>query len=397
MEPEASERVIIVGGGHAGLLLAIGLMNHGIGSTVIDATEREAGVEPRFEGRALALMFGSRLIIERLGAWEVLRPVVCPVRAVDVLDRATGSRVTYESEEVGEHPFAYGIENRLLRSRLLQAASGQPEIELLAPAKVADLKSGPGRTTVSLSDGRQRTGALVVGADGRTSRVRECAGIRTEQRRYDQVALTFAVQHDEPAGARVREFLRPSGPLALLPIGPRLTSITWADRPGRIARLVETTPARLGQALVDEIGDVLGDVEVIGTPSAYPLAAHVARRFAAPRLALVGDAAHGLHPIHAQGFNLGVRDIGTLVGLLVDARAQGRGLGDSEALARYARARETDVALTLAMTDGLARLFSNELEPAKLVRTLGLSALRHVAPLRRLAMRRGMGLTPAFA
>jgi 2-octaprenyl-6-methoxyphenol hydroxylase len=397
MEPSADERVIIVGGGHAGLLLALGLANRRITSTLIDASDPAEAASAAFDGRALALMYGSRLVIEQLGGWDAIRAFACPVRAVDVLDRSTGARLTYESAEVGEHPFAYGIENRLLRSCLLEAVRRDPQVELLAPARMAGLAVLADRVTVELADGRQRVGALAVGADGRTSQVRQAAQIRTEQRRYDQVALTFAVRHGEPAGERVREFLRPPGPLALLPIGPRLTSITWADQPARVARLADTTHDRLAQALVDEIGDVLGDLEVVGRPSAYPLAAHVARRFAAPRLALVSDAAHGLHPIHAQGFNLGVRDIGMLVELLAEARTLGRGLGDSEALARYARARQADAALTLAMTDGLARLFSNELEPAKLVRTLGLGALRHIAPLRRLAMRRGMGLNTAFA
>lgn len=397
MEPSASERVIIVGGGHAGLLLAFGLARRRIRSTLIDTADPNEAVDAAFDGRALALMYGSRLMMEQLDSWDTIRGVVSPVRAVDVLDRATGSRVTYESAEVGRHPFAYGIENRLLRTCLLEAVREDTRVELLAPAKVAGLEVLSDRITVELTDGRQRAGALVVGADGRASLVRQVAGIRTERRRYDQVALTFAVRHSEPAGERVREFLRPPGPLALLPIGPQLTSITWADQPARVARLIDTTKDRLARALLAEIGDVLGAVEVVGTPSAYPLAAHVARRFAGPRLALVSDAAHGLHPIHAQGFNLGVRDIGMLVELLAEARALGRGLGDSEALARYARARQADAALTLAMTDGLARLFSNELEPAKLLRTLGLSALRHIAPLRRLAMRRGMGLGAAFA
>lgn len=396
MECETRERVIIVGGGHAGLLLALGLASRGIRSTVIDPGDMEGDASP-FDGRALALMYGSRLVMERLGAWAGIHPHVHPVCAVDVLDRATESRVTYEASEVGDHPFAYGIENRLLRQGLRHAAGFAPAVEILKSGRVADIERQSDGVVVILADGRRRAGALVVGADGRSSLVREHAGIKAERRTYDQVALTFAVRHTRPAGDRVREFLRPAGPLALLPIGPQLTSITWADRPSRVARLVAATSEQLGQALRGEIDDVLGALDVVGRPAAYPLAAHVARRFAAPRLALVGDAAHGLHPIHAQGFNVGVRDIGMLAELLGEARAAGRGLGDADALVRYTRTRQADASLTLAMTDGLARLFSNDLEPAKLVRGFGLGALRRVAPLRRLAMRRGMGLTADVA
>lgn len=389
---ERSDRILVAGGGHAGLLLANGLARIGLPTTVIDAAEPVLAAPEAFDGRALALMYGSRLAMEWLGVWPFVAPFTTPVRAVDVVDRATGERITYDAAEVGEHPFAYGIENLRLRSGLLAAALEQPTIELVGPAEIIGVRRRVDGVEVQLGDGRTLAGPLLIGADGRNSSVRQLSAIGTERRAYGQTALTFAVRHDRSGRERVREFLRPSGPLALLPIGPRLTSITWVDRPERANRLAAAGPERLARALRDEIGDILGDLEVAGAPMAYPLSSHRAVRFAGPHVALVGDAAHGIHPIHAQGFNLGVRDVATLVAIMADAANAGQRPGAGEQLARYDRQRRGDTAFTLALTDGLARLFSTDLVPAQVLRTLGLEALRQIPPLRRLAMRRGMGL-----
>lgn len=394
MTIEGSGRIIIAGGGHAGLLLANGLARIGLKSVVVDATDFVLPTPEAFDGRALALMYGSRLAMEALGAWRAVAPFTTPVWGVDLVDCATGQQISYHAAEIGEHPFAYGVENLRLRAGLLEAAREEPNIDLVGPATVAGLRRTAHGIEVRLDDGRTLQGQLLVGADGRNSAIRTLASIASERRAYTQTALTFAVRHGRPGGERVREFLRPGGPLALLPIGPRLTSITWVDRPERAAHLADASHERLARALQDEIGGLLGELTIAGTPTAYPLSAHRARRFAAPRVALVGDAAHGIHPIHAQGFNVGVRDVAALVAILAEGANSGQQPGEGEQLVRYDRERQADAGFTLALTDGLARLFSTDLAPAKLVRTLGLGALRNIAPLRRLALRRGMGLRP---
>jgi 2-octaprenyl-6-methoxyphenol hydroxylase len=383
---------LIVGGGHAGLLLALALDRAGLPVTVIEAEPVPAVLDAPFDGRALALMYGSKRVLDALGLWPACADAAEPVWGVRVADRGSGASVAYDAREVGPHPFGYGIENRILRQRLLALAQRRPGITIIAPARLARIERSAGRLAATLDDGRRLTTPLVVGADGRASTVRTLTGIGSERWSYPQTALTLAVRHSRTHQGRVREYLRPAGPLALLPLRHDLCSVTWIERPPEAARLLEEDPSGLLAALRERIGDDLGLAEICGRPTGYPLSAHRARRFAGPRVALVGDAAHAVHPIHAQGFNLGVRDVAALAEVLVDAARQGQDLGSGEVLVRYDRWRRADAGLVVGLTDGLNRLFSNDLAPARLIRGIGLNALGALAPLRRLAMRRGMGL-----
>jgi 2-octaprenyl-6-methoxyphenol hydroxylase len=383
---------LIVGGGHAGLLLALALDRAGLPVTVIEAEPVPAVLDAPFDGRALALMYGSKRVLDALGLWPACADAAEPVWGVRVADRGSGASVAYDAREVGPHPFGYGIENRILRQRLLALAQHRPGITIIAPARLARIERSAGRLAATLDDGRRLTTPLAVGADGRASTVRTLTGIGSERWSYPQTALTLAVRHSRTHQGRVREYLRPAGPLALLPLRHDLCSVTWIERPPEAARLLEEAPSGLLAALRERIGDDLGLAEICGRPTGYPLSAHRARRFAGPRVALVGDAAHAVHPIHAQGFNLGVRDVAALAEVLVDAARQGQDFGSGEVLVRYDRWRRADAGLVVGLTDGLNRLFSNDLAPARLIRGIGLNALGALAPLRRLAMRRGMGL-----
>ena len=268
----------------------------------------------------------------------------------------------------------------------------RPAIRHVAPARLIGLSRGAGRITAHFADGRSIDTMLVVGADGRRSAVRELAGIGSRSWTYPQTAITFAFRHGRPHGDRVREYMRPVGPLALLPIGAGICSATWIERPETAEQLLSACPEALLAALRDRQDNVLDPIDIQGRPTGFPLGALIAHRYAAPRTALVGDAAHGTHPIHAQGWNLGVRDVAALAETLVDARRAGQDLGASEVLQGYARRREGDARLILGLTDGLNRLFSTDLVPAKLLRRAGLMLLDSIPPVKNWVMRRGMGL-----
>jgi len=385
--------VVVVGAGPAGLLTALGLEQLDLDVTVVTAEPLAAPDGNRFDGRAIALMYGSKKILDGLRLWGAVGSRATPVFGVRVRDEASGATVTYDAAEIADHPFSFGIENRLLRQALLDLARARPRIAFAAPAEVVALKATGETLTLVLSDGHELPAALVVGADGRASTIRRLAGIPAERLRYDQTALTFAIRHTAQHEQLVREYLRPGGPLALLPIGPRLCSVTWVERPDVARWLLQTDETTVLDALRSTIGDALGDLALESEPAAHPLAGHVATRNVARRAALVGDAAHGLHPIHAQGFNLGVRDVATLLEVIADARAAGRDIGGSDCLLAYERLRRADTRFIAGLTDGLNRLFSNDFAPLLAIRGLGLRAVDTIPPLKAMAMRRGMGLT----
>ena len=389
----ASDPILIAGGGHAGLLLGLALERLGLHPVILDAEALDATLGAAFTGRALALMYGSKRVFEALGLWPRLADIAEPVHAVSLEDRGTGAGISYQAAEVGGHPFGYGLETNALRRRLLELALERPGIEIVAPARLAGFRRSADGIVAELDNGRRFHGTLLVGADGRASTVRARAGLNGSLRAYPQVALTFAIRHERPHEGRVREFLLPAGPLALLPIGSELCSVTWVERSGLAQQLLAGPRAVMAATLEERLGGVLGAFEIAGEPMGHALSVHQARRFVAPRVALVGDAAHAIHPIHAQGFNLAVRDVATLAELLVEAAGAGRELGDPEVLMRYDRRRRADAGVVAAMTDGLNSLFSTDLGAAKLVRRIGLSALHRVRPLKHLAMRRGMGVS----
>lgn len=384
---------LIVGGGHSGLLLALALERFHVPSILIDADPARRVLMAPFDGRALALMQGSKRVFDALELWPFFETIAEPIFSVEVKDVGTGGRIAYDAGDVGDEAFGYGIETRRLRARLLELVEARPMIGYLGATRLERLERQRDLITVHLDNGQAIETALVIGADGRGSSVRRLAGIRTDTLPYDQTAITFAFRHAQPHDNRVREYMSEAGPLALLPIGEKICSATWIERPRDAEKLLSAAEVDLLSELSRRQSDELQPLDILGSPQGFPLSASTAKNHVAPRVALVGDAAHGLHPIHAQGWNLGVRDVAALTEVILDALRSGQDPGAGEALQRYARWREKDARLILGLTDGLNRLFSTDFVPAKLLRRTSLTLLDRLTPMKTWVMRRGMGMS----
>ncbi len=382
--------LVIIGGGHAGLWLGAAAVRAGLSVAIVDPSSPGAARAAPADGRTLALLGGSRRVALAQRIWADIVTVGHPVRRVEVLEPAAGARVEYDAASLGLDLFAFGVESPALRAALagsFLAAAGETA---WVTGSLAGWERDGASVVVSLTDGRRLRGRVLIGADGRGSRVRDLAGIDLTRAAYGQAALAFIVRHDRPHGDAVRERLRPAGPLALLPVGPRRCGVTWVEPEATARALAATAPDELLRRLDRETGGVLGALALDSKVAAWPLGAQHARRYVAPRMALVGDAAHGVHPIHAQGFNMGVADIAALLDRLVAARRADRDIGAPDVLLAYERDRWWDNERRLRLTDGLNRLFSNDLLPARLLRGAVLRALDSIPPLKALAVREGM-------
>lgn len=390
MSERARTDVLIVGGGHAGLLLGGALAMAGVAVLLVERQPVRAIREARSDGRTLALLAGSVAQFRRLGAWSKVGPQTAAIERASVVDVVGGGRVHYDGAAHGGRPFGAGVEHVVLRRCLLDGFLEHAGAAALLEGEVAGQSRVGGAMQVALADGREIEATLVVGADGRQSRIRDLARIGVDRWAYDQQALTLILRHDRPHRGAVHEWMRPGGPLATLPLPGRRTGVTWVEGPGEARRLAALPAGELVAEFDRATDGELGPIELDSGPVVFPLGAQHARHYVAPRVALIGDAAHGVHPIHAQGFNMGVADVGALVDAVLAARARGRDIGSGEALLPYARARRADNTQRLWLTDGLVRIFTAELAPVRAARSLALNAIEHVAPLKRLAIKHGM-------
>ena len=382
--------LVIVGGGHAGLWLGAAVARAGLSVVLVDPLSPPAVGAVPADGRTLALLGGSRRVAVAQGIWADVAAVGHPVRRVEVLEPVSGARVAYEAAAFGLDLFAVGVESQALRKALATSFLAAAGEAAWLSGRLAAWRRDGAAVVVELAAGQQLRARLLVGADGRGSAVRARARIALSRATYGQSALAFVVRHERPHGDAVRERLRAAGPLALLPVGPCRCGVTWVEPEAAAQRLARAPAEELLHRLDEATGGVLGAMVLDSPVAAWPLGAQHARRYVAPRVALIGDAAHGVHPIHAQGFNMGVADIAALLEHLVAARAAGRDIGAADVLLAYERARWWDNERRLRLTDGLNRLFSNDLQPARLVGGAVLRALDTIPPLKALAVREGM-------
>ena len=414
--------VLITGGGMVGQTLAVALGGAGMTVAMIDRADPASFLDSGFDGRVSAIAAGSRHVLEGLGIWAALAGKAEPIRDIRVTERNSSLFIHFDHTDLGRgglrhslwqaarrtsaptepaQPFGHIVENRDLRAALLERVATLKNVTLMAPAELATLVNEPARALATLKDGRRIAASLVVGAEGRESLLRQSRGIAATRLSYGQTAIVCTVTHARPHGGVAHERFLPVGPFAILPMTDgqddagraiHRSSLVWVERAATVPLMLKLGAADFDSEIARRFGDFLGAVRAIGPRWSYPLGLMHAERYIDERMALIGDAAHTIHPLAGQGLNLGIRDVAALAEVLVDARRLGLDIGFGEVLSRYERWRRTDNVVLAAVTDGLNRLFSNSFGPLALARDLGLAAVNRMPPLKRFFMRHAMGL-----
>lgn len=402
--------IAIVGGGPAGGLASLALAAQGFSCALIDAADPVAMREASFDGRTSAISYASARVFKRLGLWDEIASDAEPIRDILVTDGRAKSRFSegavspfslhFDSRELGEdQPLGWIVENKIIRDTLFDAIEASERVALFAPALRAATAFHPGEALVDLADGRRLAAKLVIAADGRRSLLRAEAGIKTNDWRYNQTGIVATVAHEKPHGGVAHEFFLPSGPFAILPMTNNRSSLVWTERADAAPAFMALDDEKFRIEIENRFGSFLGAVTPAGPRWSYPLAFTLAQSYVAPRLALIGDAAHAIHPIAGQGYNLGIKDIAALADVLSEGRDVGLDIGALTVLQNYQKWRRFDSASLALGTDLLNRLFSNDIAPLRFVRDIGMSAAGKFKPMREFFMRQAgadLGALPSL-
>ena len=387
--------ILIAGGGLVGGTLACALAMAGFSVVVVDRQDPHDGLDAAFDGRASAIALSSKHVLDQLGLWPSIAGETQAIRDIRVTDGASPLFLHYDHDDIGAEAFGYMVENRSIRKALFRRTAdlaNRANLSVCAPRRIDTLERSPGGVRAILDDGAAIAARLIIGAEGRASPTREHARISLTGWSYRQTGIVCTVAHEYPHDGIAHEHFLPAGPFAILPLSGNRASIVWTEREDLADAIMALDEEAFLSELKSRFGDFLGEIRVTGRRWAYPLALQFAARATDERLALAGDAAHGMHPIAGQGLNMGLRDVAALAEVLTDGRRLGADPGDALVLEKYERWRRFDNTLMLAMTDGLNRLFSNNVMPLRVARDLGLAAVNKMPPLKKLFMRHAMGV-----
>lgn len=391
--------ILIVGGGLNGPALALALAQGGFRVTIVDARPAPARANIGFDGRAYSLAIASKRLLSMIDVWPSVAEKVQPILQIKASDGLPGTGpapffLHFDHTEIEEGPMGFMLEDRHLYAAFLTAMAAQPLITLLSGETAIAQTITAGHASVTLASGATLTAHLLIGCDGRGSGTATRAGIQRSGWGYDQTALVTAVRHTLPHHGIAHQYFLPGGPLAILPLhGGHHAQIVWSERTPAAADIQSLPDAEYLDALRPRFGDFLGDITLAGDRFTYPLSLSLAQSFIAPRLALVGDAAHGVHPIAGQGLNLGLRDVAAMAQVLIEASRRGEDIGAPGVLDRYQRWRRFDAtALALGM-DTVNRVFSNDNPILRMGRDLGMGLVNASPGLRRTFIRQAAGLS----
>ncbi len=385
--------VLIIGAGMVGAAQAIALARAGISVTLIERNSRERAFDTNFDGRASAIARSSQYVFEHIGVWEAMREKAEPINDIRVVDGYSRALVHYDHEKADGEPFGHIVPNTHILPTLLAFVEKQEGLAVHFETELLGVNTDEGGVTAMLSGGRTCRASLLLAADGRFSKTREMLGLKAKVLTYGQTAMVSVIRHTMPHHGVALERFLPAGPFAVLPMQGGRSGVVWSE-PDDVAALMMALPdGEYAEEIRRRAGEYLGDITMEGKRFSYPLSVVLASKYITRRAALIGDAAHAMHPIAGQGVNVGYRDVAALTELLVEAKRLGLDLGASSMLERYERRRRVDVASMLLATDGINRLFSNDRLPLRIARRLGLSAVERAPKLKSYFMFHAMGLT----
>ena len=397
--------IIIAGAGLAGAAFALAAAQGGLKVAVVDPQPFETQLAPNFDGRSTAIAYSTFRMLDALGLGESLRPHACRMDHILVTDGqrpSASSRppspafIRFDADEIGDRnggePLGYMLENRRIRQALAEALP-KAGVEMIIPASVKKVDVQPGHARVTLNDGRILEAPLVVGAEGRGSTVRREAGIQTLGWTYKQSGVVCTVKLGKDHGNVAHEYFLPDGPFAILPLTEQRVSLVWTESTRRAEALKVCSDEAFHAHLFRRFGEFLDSLEVVGPRFVYPLSLQLAENLIAPRIAIMGDAAHGVHPVAGQGLNMGLKDAAALAEVLTEALRLGEDIGSELVLERYARWRRFDTAVLSAGFDAFVRLFSNDIPPIRFARDTGMAIVNRIGPLRRAFMHEAGGAT----
>lgn len=385
--------LIIVGGGPVGLALAASLLRFGADFKIAICDRRPFTVPD--DGRASALAAGVVRVFEGLGLWEAVAPEASPIERMHITDSGEGdlSRplfLSFEGDVVPGRPYAYMVPNTATIGALLDAVA--KKVDLLTPVEITHLEADSAHSTLTLADGRQLRAPLIVAADGVRSALRTMADIGVHRVDYKQTGIVTTIAHELPHNNTAYEHFRPAGPFASLPLPGNTSSLVWTETSREAQRLKDMSPEVLAPIIEAVMGSSLGAVKVLKPIQAYPLQLQIAHSFIGQRLALIGDAAHVVHPISGQGLNLGLKDVAALAEVLIGAQRLGLDIGSIDVLEKYQGWRRFDTALMAMTTDCLNRLFSNDIAPVRALRDFGLGLVDRMPPVKSRLIQHAAGI-----
>jgi len=384
--------VLVVGGGMVGLTFANALKDSGLRVVVIERAEAKPFESLGMDCRVSAIVLGNQRILEGLGAWQYLQDDAQPMRSMKIWDDQHAGGIRFDAEEIGNDALGYLMENSRLQAALKRSLLHSDTVQYLCPARIEAIEWLSDAVHITLDDGQRLSAPLIVGADGGRSWLREQADIGVYARDYEQQGIVANVRPLIAHHGTAFQRFTPSGPLAMLPMKDGLCSIVWSQFNEEAEQLMALDDVGFLEALNMTFGPVLGRIEAVGKRAAFPLKAQLAMHVVRPRLALIGDAAHSIHPLAGLGVNLGLRDAMVLAQEIVDAKKYGEDWGELSVLNRYMKLRMPDILTVMGSMESFHRLFTSELPSLPWLRGMGMKAMGNAGVLKYLLMKNSAGL-----